>query len=88
MNRAVALMVRPASAPLPGCVRKMMPRWPGATSGPYVGADEWRAKRRYEASKADFSDAVIAECAAAAGCKRTVTFDRTAAATAGLELLS
>ena len=48
----------------------------------------WRAKRRYEASKADFSDALIAECAVAAGCKRSVTFDRTAAATSGFELLT
>jgi predicted nucleic-acid-binding protein len=29
----------------------------------------WRAKRRYEASKADSSDALIAECSVAAGCK-------------------
>lgn len=48
----------------------------------------WRAKRRYEASKADFSDALIAECAVAAGCKRAVTFDRAAAATSGFDLLS
>ena len=48
----------------------------------------WRAKRRYEESKADFSDALIAECAVAAGCKRAVTFDRTAAATSGFELLT
>jgi predicted nucleic-acid-binding protein len=48
----------------------------------------WRAKRRYEASKADFSDALIAECAMAAGCKRAITFDRTAAATSGFELLT
>ena len=48
----------------------------------------WRAKRRYEASKADFSDALVAECAVAAGCKRSVTFDRTAAATSGFELLT
>ncbi len=48
----------------------------------------WRAKRRYEASKADFSDALIAECAIGAGCKRAVTFDRTAAATSGFELLT
>jgi predicted nucleic-acid-binding protein len=33
----------------------------------------WRAKRRYERSKADFSDALIAECGVAAGCKRSVT---------------
>lgn len=48
----------------------------------------WRAKRRYEASKADFSAALVAECAVAAGCKRSVTFDRTAAATSGFELLT
>ena len=48
----------------------------------------WRAKRRYEVSKADFSDALIAECAVAAGCKRTVTFDRAAAATSGFDLLT
>jgi predicted nucleic-acid-binding protein len=48
----------------------------------------WRAKRRFEASKADFSDALIAECGIAAGCKRSVTFDRTAAATSGFELLT
>ena len=48
----------------------------------------WQAKRRYEASKADFSDALIAECAVAAGCKRAVTFDRSAAATSGFDLLT
>ena len=48
----------------------------------------WRAKRRYEESKSDFSDALIAECTIAAGCKRAVTFDRTAAATSGFELLT
>jgi predicted nucleic-acid-binding protein len=48
----------------------------------------WRAKRLYEGSKADFSDALISECAAAVGCKRAVTFDRTAAATSGFELLT
>ncbi len=48
----------------------------------------WRAKRRYEASKADFSDALVAECALAAGCKRSVTFDRSAAATSGFDLLA
>ena len=48
----------------------------------------WRAKRRYEASKADFSDTLIADCVVAAGCKRAVTFDRTAAATSGFELLT
>lgn len=48
----------------------------------------WRAKRRYEVSKADFSDALIAETAVAAGCKRAVTFDRSAAATSGFDLLT
>lgn len=44
----------------------------------------WRAQRRYAGSKADFSDALIAECALAAGCRKIVTFDRAAAATAGM----
>ncbi len=48
----------------------------------------WSAKRRYEASKADFSDALVAESALAAGCKRSVTLDRTAAASSGFELLT
>jgi predicted nucleic-acid-binding protein len=48
----------------------------------------WRAKRRYEQSKADFRDALIVECALAAGCKRSVTFDRTAAAMSGFEPLA
>lgn len=48
----------------------------------------WRAKRRYEESKADFSDALIMECALAAACKRSVTFDKSAASTAGFELLT
>jgi predicted nucleic-acid-binding protein len=48
----------------------------------------WRAKRSYETSKADFSDALIAECAVAAGCRHAVTFDRSAAATSGFELLT
>ena len=48
----------------------------------------WRAKKRYEASKADFSDALVAESAVAAGCKRSVTFDRTAAVTSSVELLT
>ncbi len=48
----------------------------------------WCTKRRYEVSKAYFSDALIAECAVGAGCKRAVTFDRAAAATSGFELLT
>lgn len=48
----------------------------------------WNAKRRYETSRSDFSDALIMERALAAGCQRTVTFDRAAAITAGFELLN
>ena len=48
----------------------------------------WRALRRFERSKADFSDALILECATEAGCSRAVTFDRQAAATSGFELLT
>ncbi|MGH8210066.1 MAG: PIN domain-containing protein [Steroidobacteraceae bacterium] len=47
----------------------------------------WQAKRRYEASKADFSDALTIERALAVGCRRSVTFDRAAASSAGFELL-
>lgn len=47
-----------------------------------------RALRRFERSKADFSDALIAESTVSAGCSRSVTFDRNAATTAGFELLS
>ena len=47
----------------------------------------WRAMRSFAASKADFSDALIAECSRAAGCQKTVTFDRAAASLAGMELL-
>lgn len=39
-------------------------------------------------SGADFSDALIAEGGFAAGCEHTVTFDRRAAAKAGMSLLS
>lgn len=48
----------------------------------------WRAQRRYVTAKADFSDALIAECAKAAGCQKAVTFDRAAAAGGGFELLA
>lgn len=48
----------------------------------------WRAKRRFVESKADFSDAVIAECAASAGCRKIVTFDRQATTSAGFEILA
>ncbi len=48
----------------------------------------WRASRRYEDSKADFSDALISECAVAAGCQRSVTFDRQASGKLGFDLLA
>lgn len=47
----------------------------------------WRAMRCYAESKADFSDALILECSRAAGCRKTVTFDRAAASITDFELL-
>jgi predicted nucleic-acid-binding protein len=43
-------------------------------------ADDWRALRAYRDSKVDVSDAVIVELGRDAGCSKTVTFDRHAAA--------
>jgi len=47
----------------------------------------WRALRAFRESKADFSDAVIVELGRDAGCTKTVTFDRHAAAHPGFETL-
>ena len=47
----------------------------------------WKASRLFEAGNADFSDCVIAGTADAAGCSGTITFDRRAAAAAGMTLL-
>jgi predicted nucleic-acid-binding protein len=47
----------------------------------------WRALKAYRESKADFSDAVIVELGYDAGCSKTVTFDRQAAAHPGFEAL-
>jgi predicted nucleic-acid-binding protein len=47
----------------------------------------WRALKAYRDSKADFSDAVIVELGAEAGCSKTVTFDLQAAAHPGFEAL-
>lgn len=47
----------------------------------------WLALRAFRESKADFSDAVIVELGRNAGCSRTVTFDRHAAAHPGFEAL-
>ena len=47
-----------------------------------------RALQQYRKGAADFADCLIAASAHAAGCSRTVTFDRRAARDAGMELLS
>jgi predicted nucleic-acid-binding protein len=46
------------------------------------------ALRCYRLSKADFADCLIAASARAAGCSKTVTFDRLAARDAGMELIA
>jgi predicted nucleic-acid-binding protein len=46
-----------------------------------------RALQRYRRGRADFADCLIAASARAAGCSRTVTFDRRAARDAGMELI-
>ena len=46
----------------------------------------WQALRLFEQSKADFADCLVERMAGAAGCVRTVTFDK-AAATIGMTLL-
>jgi len=48
----------------------------------------WKALRLFEVGKADFSDCVIKGAADAAGCTVIMTFDRRAAATAGMTLLN
>jgi predicted nucleic-acid-binding protein len=47
-----------------------------------------QALRAYRSSRADFSDCLIERIGHAANCQSTVTFDRDAAATAGMKLLS
>jgi predicted nucleic-acid-binding protein len=42
----------------------------------------------YRSGNADFADCLISSSARAAGCSRTVTFDRLAARDAGMELLA
>jgi predicted nucleic-acid-binding protein len=46
-----------------------------------------KALLRYRRGRADFADCLIAASAKAAGCSRTVTFDRIAARDAGMELV-
>ena len=47
-----------------------------------------RAVRVYGSGKADFADCLIARIAAAAGCEKTMTFDVTAAKSAGMTLIA
>jgi predicted nucleic-acid-binding protein len=47
----------------------------------------WKALRAWDASAADFSDALIGQIVAARGGGKTVTFDRAAAKLPGFELL-
>jgi predicted nucleic-acid-binding protein len=46
------------------------------------------AVQTFRSTKADFADCLIAASARAAGCSKTVTFDRIAARDAGMELLT
>ena len=48
----------------------------------------WKAVRAWDASAADFSDALIGEIVLARGGDKTVTFDRAAAKLPGFEFLS
>ncbi|MGH8832979.1 MAG: PIN domain-containing protein [Polaromonas sp.] len=47
----------------------------------------WRAVRIYRASSADFADCLIERSATAAGCVRTMTFDRGAAKNCSMTLI-
>jgi len=42
----------------------------------------------YRTTKADFSDALLAQAGLLAGCRETLTFDKAAASTAGMRLLA
>jgi predicted nucleic-acid-binding protein len=48
----------------------------------------WQALRKFSAGRADFADCLIERAANAAECEYTVTFDRNAAAGAGMQLLA
>lgn len=48
----------------------------------------WKATRTWQASSADFSDALTGEVFAARGCAKAVTFDKAAGRLPGFELLS
>ena len=48
----------------------------------------WKALRAWEKSSADFSDALLGQALTARGCRRIVTFDKSAARLPGFELLA
>jgi predicted nucleic-acid-binding protein len=48
----------------------------------------WQAVRLFQSSSADFADCLIFRSAAAAGCEKTMTFDRDAAKSGGMTLLA
>jgi predicted nucleic-acid-binding protein len=48
----------------------------------------WKALRIFQSANVDFADCLIERSAAAAGCEKTVTFDRGAAKSAGMTLLA
>jgi len=48
----------------------------------------WKALRIFQTANVDFADCLIERSAAAAGCERTMTFDRGAAKNAGITLLA
>jgi len=48
----------------------------------------WKALRIYQTSNVDFADCLIERSAAAAGCEKTMTFDRGAAKSAGMTLVA
>jgi predicted nucleic-acid-binding protein len=48
----------------------------------------WKALRVFQQSNADFADCLIERTASAAGCERTMTFDRAAAKGCGMTLVS
>ncbi len=47
----------------------------------------WQALRLFRSGSADFADGLIERSAAAAGCERTLTFDRAAAKGCGMTLV-
>jgi len=48
----------------------------------------WQALRKFDATRADFSDCLIERCGYAAECQYTATFDQKAATGAGMRLIA